>query len=88
MGSGYGLKFDPKKHLKFNEIKDTGKTKVWEIENKHQNTTIGLIKWNGGWRKYCLFPYEDTMFDTKCIKTIMEFIDDRMNERKEARKKK
>jgi len=48
MGSGYGVKFDSKKHLNFDEIKDTGKTKVWEIENTHQYTMIGIIKWNGG----------------------------------------
>lgn len=82
MGSGYGIKFDAKRHLKFNEIKDTGKTKVWEVQNNHQHVEIGVIKWNGGWRKYCYYPYVDTMYDTKCLNRIIEFIEEKMEERK------
>lgn len=86
MGSGYGVTFNAKRHLKFDEIKDTGKTKVWEIENRHHGTTIGIIKWNGGWRKYCFYPYEDTMYDKKCLNRIAEFMDEQMEERRNKRK--
>lgn len=81
MGGSYP-KFEPKIHLGFDEIKDTGKTKMWEIKNRHRGTKIGKIKWNGGWRKYCLFPYEETIFDTKCLRYISEFIDSEMEKRK------
>jgi len=81
------IKFDAKKHLRFKEIKDTGKTKIWEIRNEHQSCSIGEIKWNGAWRKYCFFPYEDTMFDTNCLKTITEFLESAMENRKNNKNK-
>ena len=85
MGS-WRPKFDIKKHLHFNQIEDTGKTKVWEVQNSHQGTRVGIIKWNGGWRKYCFYPYDCTVFDTRCMKRIAEFMDEQMELRKEAKK--
>lgn len=82
MGGSWGPKFDVNKHLHFNEIKDTGKTKVWEIQNSHQGCLIGIIKWNGGWRKYCFYPYDETVYDSRCLDRIVEF----MNEQMEARR--
>jgi len=80
--------FNPKKHLYFKEIKDTGKTKVWEVQNKFSYVSIGEVKWNGAWRKYCFFPDVDTVFDTKCLEVIIQFIENRMKERRIQRKKK
>lgn len=86
MGGRYGPSFDAKTHLKFVEIKDTGKTKVWEIQNSFLGAKIGLIKWFGAWRKYCFFPNEETVFDTKCLNRISEFMDEQMKSRKKKSK--
>lgn len=45
---------------------------IWSIKNKCH---IGEIKWFSRWRKYCLYPDLDTIWDEKCIKDILEFLE-------------
>jgi hypothetical protein len=40
--------------LAFNEIHDTGRTKVWEVRNSNDGSYLGVVKWHGAWRKYVL----------------------------------
>jgi hypothetical protein len=58
---------------------------VWRIANELHGVDVGEIKWNGAWRKYCLFPYEGTVFDTKCLGRISEFINEQMELRKKRK---
>ena len=36
---------------------------------------IGEIRWYASWRKFCFYPYDDTVWDTKCLNSVIEYID-------------
>jgi hypothetical protein len=54
----------------------TGKTKIWHVVNKRdpQNDIPGIIKWNGGWRKYVYYSGE-AFYDWQCLRQIADFIE-------------
>jgi hypothetical protein len=58
------------------------KTDTFNIQSVNGNSVLGTIKWYSHWRRYCFFPTEYTIFDSKCLKEITEFIDEQMNLRK------
>lgn len=73
-----------KSYLTFNEVLDTGKTKVWEVHN-FAGILLGNISWRNGWRRYVW--HQDTSlleldFDADCLDDISAFIRERMQERK------
>ena len=70
------------KYLEFIEVKDTGKTKVWQIISKTSGFILGHIRWWGAWRQYCFFPSPETLFNIQCMQDIQNFIKQAMQERK------
>lgn len=50
------------------------KTKVFSVIDNH-NTRIAYIQWYAPWRKYCLFPIGNTVWDSKCLFEINNFMD-------------
>lgn len=64
-------------------LKKKRKTKQYIVSNRKTRQDIGMIKWYNHWRRYVFFPYVDTIFDSSCLKEIVEFLDKLMNERKE-----
>jgi hypothetical protein len=50
------------------------KTPIYEIYSKLSNTLIGEIKWYGAWRQFCFFPVENTVWDTKCLTSLTNYI--------------
>lgn len=74
------------KWIDFVEIKDTGKTKVFEVQTKDENwVCLGEIKWYPSWRKYSFFPSSDCVFETQCLSDIIAFINELMQKRNEER---
>lgn len=70
-------------YLSYIEQPQPGKTKVFEVINVKHNICIGWIKWYGPFRKYCyITKYDDTVFDSNCLKEIAGFLDNLMHERK------
>lgn len=69
------------KYLNFTQISDTGKTKLIGVGN-NSGEKLGMIRWKPGWRRYAFEPNEGTIFDSSCMKEIVEFIDSLMDERK------
>lgn len=67
--------------LEFKEIKDTGKTKVYQITSKDYHA-LGSISWYAPWRRYTFFPKENTLWDNKCLNEVVSFIDKLMEERR------
>lgn len=65
----------------------SGKTKVWHVVNKRdpENDVPGIIKWNGGWRKYVYYSGE-AFYDWQCLRQIANFIEDQTTIHKEAKK--
>lgn len=54
----------------------SGKTAVWYVVNKKNGLqdTPGIIKWNGGWRKY-VYHSGPAYYDAQCLGQIAEFLD-------------
>lgn len=73
-----------KPHLTFELLKDTGKTKVWDVVSTHSDETLGKIKWYWAWRRYVFYPELGTFYDVDCLNTISEFISDEMKKRKKS----
>lgn len=61
------------------------KTPIYELCNaKNELIHLGKIKYNGAWRKYCFYPIDDTVFDSKCLKDIVDFMNKLNDERKKG----
>lgn len=65
----------------FIRLSPSGKTKIIGVYTKDKQTTLGKIKWQPGWRKYCFFPSPETLFDADCLLEITNYLYDLMNER-------
>lgn len=64
----------------------SGLTKVFEVRNKRdpENDIPGIIKWNGGWRKYVYYSGE-AYYDSQCLRQIADFCDDQTLIHKESK---
>ena len=70
------------KWITFLQLGKRHKTTIWGIENKNKGGLIGEIKWYPQWRQYTFFPKNETVFAKDCLKDIVEFIKEQMDERK------
>ena len=66
------------KYLEFDRIGWTGKTDVWNVLSKSQESILGQIKWFGRWRQYCFYPSPNTIFNPECMNDISNFIKELM----------
>lgn len=77
------------KYLIFYYSKLRGKkTYDVDVHASKDDIYLGTIKWNSGWRRYTFYPENKTLFDRDCLESIMNFIDDLMEERAQEREKK
>lgn len=64
--------------IKFREAgtSPSGKTKIWHVINtfRPENDNIGIIRWNGAWRKY-VYECESSYYDWDCLRLIADFIE-------------
>ncbi|OZI09595.1 hypothetical protein BWI93_03160 [Siphonobacter sp. BAB-5385] len=74
-----------KTYLKFVQIRDTGKTKIFEVQSLRYGNKLAEIKYYGAWRKYTLLPEAHTLFDCKCLQEITDFMNSLMEERRHGR---
>jgi hypothetical protein len=63
--------------LAFKEIRDTGKTKVWDVFSSN-GIRLGSVNWYAPWRRYVFEPAFATLFDRNCLMEIVEFIEKQM----------
>lgn len=70
------------KWINFVESGDTGKTKIFEVQNKDSLQFIGKIKWYGPFRQYSFFPNDNTVYERQCLLDITKFIHHLMLQRK------
>lgn len=71
--------------------KQNPKTEVWDVVTVEDGfnllgEVIGQIKWYGSWRQYAFFPSQNTVFEPKCLRNIIDFIQARMAYRKFGKK--
>ena len=70
------------KWIKFAEVGNTGRTRIWNVITTYDDGTIlGEIKWFARWRKYAFFPRPDTVYETTCLGGIVRFLNDQMEAR-------
>lgn len=71
-----------KKYLQFIEFPfPSGKTKRFEVKNL-SGESLGWVHWRSAWRRYVFGVYKVAEFDAGCLKEIIDFLDQLMNERK------
>jgi hypothetical protein len=70
------------RYLEFDRIGYTGKTDVWDILSKSQESILGKIKWFGRWRQYCFYPSPNTIFNPECMADISKKIKELMELRR------
>jgi hypothetical protein len=68
--------------LAFTETHDTGKTKVWSVDNSNDGSHLGVVKWHGAWRKYVLLTEPNCIWSPDCLADVAHFIGERMVERR------
>lgn len=77
-----------KEWLAFQEVVDTGKTKVWVVLNAENNSFLGEVRWNGGWRQYVFVTSADgpCIWNPDCLDQLTAFIRGQMELRADKRK--
>ena len=50
------------------------KTKLWDIFSVANGSYLGRVGYQPGWRKYIWAPPPSTIFDSKCLQEITDFL--------------
>jgi hypothetical protein len=77
------------KHLYFEKTKDTGKTCVWNVRSRNDQSVLGKILWDTGWRRYTYVTHTffDVRWSVECLEELTYFIKEEMNKRAKVQKK-
>lgn len=51
----------------------SGKTRIYTVEAKRDQTFLGSVAYYNHWRKYTFNPAPDTSFDAGCLREIAAF---------------
>ncbi len=78
------------KWIRFEEVKDTGKTKVWCLWSKNDGTLLGEVKWYGAWRQYTFHTHSDwnTVWNAECLADLTRFVENKNQQHRLDRKQK
>lgn len=55
---------------------DEKKTITYYIVTKDSGQILAELKWYSPWRKHCFYPYDDTVWDNKCLLEVMNYLND------------
>lgn len=73
-------------YTNFTEIHDTGKTKVWSVDNANDGSHLGKVRWHGAWRKYVFQPIDGwSIWSADCLRDVADFLQLQMAERRRQR---
>lgn len=75
------------KWIEAHAIASRGVTKAWLIAPIGTGTLgpgIGEVRFYPQWRKYAFFPYQNTLFETDCLRDIATFCEERTREWRES----
>ena len=61
--------------LAFTEGTPKPKTRTWTIQSTMGGGELGTISWYAPWRKYTYHSLPGLVFDSKCLKEIVDFLD-------------
>ena len=68
-------------YIHFEKVAETPKTSSWICRSNRSNDDLGMVKWYSPWRQYC-FSAGYSVYNIECLKDIIDFIQQLMNERK------
>lgn len=74
--------------LEFVEV-DSGQrvTRIWRVQSAYTHRPLGEVRWYAPWRRYCLYPRDDTVWSPACLGEVKLFCEDQTQARKEERAK-
>jgi hypothetical protein len=49
------------------------KTDIWHVVATQGDGYLGTVKWWGGWRRYCFFPADGSLYEQDCLRDIADF---------------
>ncbi len=61
-------------YIRFVLVRETDKTKVYDVVSIKHNVSLGEIRWYGAWRQYAFFPLSDTVWNYECLEKILDFL--------------
>lgn len=62
-------------YINFTQIPYSGKTKRFEVTAVKTQITLGRICWYSGWRQYVFMPSFETLWNSECLKSITEYLE-------------
>ena len=68
------------KYIIFVEIAKLPKTKIYSCRKNGTEIELGIVKWFGPWRQYCLYTINDVILNKGCLADIEDFIGQLKNE--------
>lgn len=80
----YSLRSEKSNFLIFILTELSGKTVVYKVFTRSDNSLLGTIKWYSSWRQYCFFPLKHYVWNSVCLFDLYKFL----CELKESRKRK
>ena len=51
---------------------ESGKTKIWKVAAQ-DGWILGVVKWDGRWRKYAFLIYDESILEGGCLREIADF---------------
>lgn len=77
-----------RKFVRFELIENNSDgTSTFAIYNNVTGECIGTIQWYDEWRKYCFYPDDGTVWETECLKEVIDYIKELMKYIKDSRRK-
>ena len=64
---------------------DSGKTKIWKVAAM-DGWILGVVKWDGRWRKYAFLMYGESIFEEGCLREIADFCEKQTNAQHKRRR--
>lgn len=72
--------------IKFVLVERKIKTDVYNVMTKGDgDIVLGQTRWFSRWRTYSFFPCNDTVYESKCLADIIQFMKELMKKRQDAR---
>ena len=68
-------------YIEFIKVTGNPNRKLYEVTSKKSGEKLGLIRWQGSWKKYVFAPDKNTYWDEGCLKDVVQFLE-RLNEKK------
>lgn len=57
-------------------------THLYEVRAREDGTCLALIQWYGPWRTYVLQPKNSSIWESRCLRDIVAFLEELQRERK------